>query len=117
MTLIEKDSEEDPEFDIEREGETSDPPFASLDRQYLTYRPLDPLLEGRTFAVYITGHVNVNDTIQGSVYAHNEYVEVTILKEVEGLENSAPYVQNPVKKLEVYSGDKKVYSVGSPIDM
>jgi len=39
------------------------------------------------------------------------------LKEVEGLENSAPYVQNAVKKLEVYSGDKKVYSVGSPIDM
>ena len=82
LTLIEKTfgSNEQPVFDLALEGITSFPEFAVFDpdAKYLSYRPDNQLLSARSFAVFISGHVQVNSTIQGPVSTVSEYFEVSI---------------------------------------
>ena len=82
LTLIEKTfgTNEQPVFDYALEGITSFPEFAVFDSQAksLSYQPDNLLLSARSFAVFISGHVQVNSTIQGPVSAVSEYFEVSI---------------------------------------
>ena len=124
MTLVEKPfgSPEEPAFDPIFEGTLSDPEFVTLDLdgQFLQYQPFDDRLLDRSFAVYIKGYLAVNSTIQSPMVALNQeedYFDVSIEPKSNSIQNTAPFIRNAVKKLSVYSGESKSYSVGQPIDM
>lgn len=57
------------------EGTTSNPVFAKLNGEdlTLTYNPQSTLLVARSFAVFISGHLKVNETIQMNMSAVSEY--------------------------------------------
>ena len=72
---------------------------------------------GNSYAVYITGHVFVNETIQGPMSAHNPYNEVSIPIPIERIVNSAPQIDRLPYKLIVPAGVTLTYSLGTPFDL
>ena len=86
----------------------------------LSFKPLSQDLAGKSFAVYINGNVNVNNTINTSpVSQHNEYFDISI--DMLELENTAPNIQGFVEELNLIGGESQaeddIYNVGTPYDM
>ena len=68
----------------ERLEQTQQQNFVELDkdRQILSIHPIDPNLVGKSFAVYINGHVAVNSTVNiEPVSQHNkeQYFDISIV--------------------------------------
>jgi len=81
----------------------------------LEYRPFDDWLLDKSFAVYIEWELAVNATIQSPMIIQNQgddYFDVSIEPKSNDILNTAPFIRNAVKKLSVYSGESKRYSVG-----
>ena len=75
------------------------------------------MLKGSTYAVFITGQVNVNTTINTEpVRNTNEAFDVTVDFEVT-FANTAPKVAGLARVMEIFPDLSKVYVVGSPYDM
>ena len=100
------------------EGLNTDPEFVFLDvdKQILIINPVSGRMIGKSYAVYITGHVFLNETIQGPMTAHNPYGEVSVPIPFDQLVNSAPKLEYKPYKLIIPAGVTETYRVGIPFD-
>ena len=82
VTLIEKgyQSSEQPSFTPDLEGQTPIPEFMLLDLEAntLTIEPTSGQLLGKSYAVYIRGHLHVNETIQEPMSTLSDYFDISV---------------------------------------
>ena len=71
--------------------------FLDVDALTLTIHPVDSSLVGKSYAVYITGHPNVNATMQGPMFTSNLFNEISVPVPFVSIKNEAPRIQNFVK--------------------
>ena len=78
-------SKDEPLVTVLNEGKNTNPSFVSLEfpadatseiNGTLTISPSESNLAGRAYAIYMTGHVNVNATIQGPLSTTSAFNEV-----------------------------------------
>ena len=92
----------------------------------LIIHPEASSLQGKSYAVYVSGLVHVNSTIQEPVWAHSDHFSVKILDE-DNKWNTAPDLMDAQETILVYpigslreqdSGEQidDIYTVGMPID-
>ena len=88
------------------EGNSVAKPFIKLeleDLYLLTIAPFDSSHQGKAWAFYIKGNLQVNETIQAEpVSVHNSYFSISVPPPVVDLGNTPPEVRNKVTKLNAY---------------
>ena len=94
--------------------------FGSLDETSgtISFQPDRSEYAGRSYSVYITGHVNVTQEIQEPLAVNFGPFTVNVLSLTEFvLENTAPEIDDLAEVIEVMAGTNVSELVGYPIDL
>ena len=73
--------------------------------------------EMKSYAVFISGHVSVNSTVQEPVWSVTDQFYVHVPSAFSLLPNKAPMVSGFIEEVSVMAGETSLISVGSPYDM
>ena len=71
----------------------------------------------KSYAVFISGHVSVNSTVQEPVWSVTDQFYVHVPSAFSLLPNKAPMVSGFIEEVSVMAGETSLISVGSPYDM
>lgn len=88
----------------------------------MTIKPTNIGLVGRSFAVFINGYVNVNQTINFESFSalQDEQFTVSVVAQDIDLRNTAPQIDALLTNIDINlekNSEEQVYSIGRPYDL
>ena len=113
VTLIEASQEGLAIYNEASEGASL---FATLEANLLEFKPQLGSLGGKTYGIFIRGHVDVDPYVQEPFIATMGPVYVTVLSEEYEVPNTAPEMTEFESEIEVEAGSLQNITLGYPID-